>query len=64
MLKIVASTSMLPVQTGDEAARDRLFAMLYNELRRMAQRELRRGGEREKVDASSGHPEQLRGFAE
>jgi DNA-directed RNA polymerase specialized sigma24 family protein len=29
--------------TGDMEARDRLFAMLYEELHRMAQRELRRG---------------------
>ena len=29
--------------TGDADARDRLFAMLYEELHRMAQRELRRG---------------------
>jgi RNA polymerase sigma factor (TIGR02999 family) len=29
--------------TGDMGARDRLFAMLYEELHRMAQRELRRG---------------------
>jgi len=35
---------MQAAEMGDPDARDRLFTTLYDELRRMAQRELRRGG--------------------
>jgi RNA polymerase sigma factor (TIGR02999 family) len=43
MSEIEFVTALHRAQTGDAETRERLFAVLYNELRRMAQRALRRG---------------------